>query len=388
MSGKIHRILNHDNVKISVQSIPVFVFHSVEPERFETQLRYLSQNGYRSVDSDSLLDILKNGKRDQDKALALTFDDATGSFWSSAFPILKKYKFKAILFAVPRLIPDEQTDYPNMESLWEGKSSFSDIKNRERVQPLCTWRELIKMHQSGIVDIQSHSLTHSRINISPRVVDFINPLFETYFFGNVNIPISRNDCPEQPLRQSKLGKPIYESASRLSGSLRFLENPSIGVSLVHYVEKNGGNAFFSHFSWRRQLKRKFRDLISKYGIQPEFESSQERQEAIRLEFTKSKSLLEDRLSGKTIRHFCYPWFQGSSRSDRIAGECNYQSVFYGLEAGEHKSEPKKGPFRVQRISEEYLFCLPGHGRQSISTVWVGKILSFAEKAKRRNQSDF
>jgi hypothetical protein len=124
------------------------------------------------------------------------------------------------------------------------------------MQPLCTWSELLTMHQSGIVDIQSHSLTHSRINISPKIVDFIHPRFDTYFYENINVPISRDDDIERPLRQIQLGEPVYESASRFSGSPRFLEDPCVGQRLVDYVAEKGGNAFFRRSSWRRKLKKK------------------------------------------------------------------------------------------------------------------------------------
>ena len=291
--------------------IPVFCFHSVEPKRFEKQLQFLATNGYSTVDSDSLFEILKEGCGNKHKTVALTFDDATGSFWVTAFPLLKKYGFKAILFAIPGLVPEDNQIYPNLEDVWAGRTTFEEIAHREHVQPLCTWSELLAMHRSGIVDIQSHSLTHSRINISPKVVDFIHPRFDTYFYENINVPISRYDNIERPLRQIRLGEPVYKSASRFSGSPRFLEDPSIRESLVRYVAENGAETFFSRFLWWRELEKKYRDLVGRLEIETEYESVVETETAIRSELTRSKHLLESKLPGETIRHFCYPWFQGS-----------------------------------------------------------------------------
>jgi peptidoglycan/xylan/chitin deacetylase (PgdA/CDA1 family) len=119
-------------------------------------------------------------------------------------------------------------------------------------------------------------------------------------------------------------------------------------------------------------------------IETEYESALETEAAIRSELTRSKCLLESELPGKIINHFCYPWFQGSSVSDRIARECGYQSVFYGLDIGEDNNKYRELPFRIRRISEEYLFCLPGRQRHSMFSVWIAKILHFAKESRSGN----
>ena len=381
LSGRMSRFFRTDNFEKEEKGVVVFVFHSVEPVRFEKQLRYLTKNEYTTVGSDSLLEISKERRGNSPRTVALTFDDATGSFWATAFPLLKKYGFRAILFAIPGLVPDDSQTYPNLEDVWAGRSPFEEIVHRERLQPLCTWSELIEMHQSGIVDVQSHSLTHSRINVSPRIVDFIHPEFDSFFYGNVNVPISRNDNAERPLRKMRLGAPVYESTSRLTGRRRLLEDPAVGERLVRYVQENGETAFFSRSTWRHELERTYRGLVKRAGIHIAYESSQETEAAIRLELTKSKEILENKLPGKNIKHFCYPWFQGSPLSERIAGECGYHSVFYGLENWHDNHEPNKLPVRIRRISEEYLFCIPGKGKKAIINVWAAKFYQFIFKAR-------
>jgi len=166
LSGRITRQLKDKGRTRSVPEIPVFVFHSVEPAKFEHQLIYLAENGYSTVNSNSLVEILNGKQRPEPRTIALTFDDATGSFWSTAFPLLNKHGFGAILFVIPVLVPEDKQNFPNLEDVWCGRARLEDILNRERIQPLCTWSELKMMDRSGIVGIQSHSLTHIRINIS------------------------------------------------------------------------------------------------------------------------------------------------------------------------------------------------------------------------------
>ncbi|MCA9735958.1 polysaccharide deacetylase, partial [candidate division KSB1 bacterium] len=55
--------------------VPVFVFHSVDPITFEEQLLYLKKNGYRTLNADDLLQILKGKKTLQERSVVLTFDD-------------------------------------------------------------------------------------------------------------------------------------------------------------------------------------------------------------------------------------------------------------------------------------------------------------------------
>jgi len=178
LSGRLKKILNYKMPIEKKQNIPVFVFHSIKPRKFGNHLRYLAYNGYKYIDEDTLVNLIKTKKGNDKNTVAATYDDATGSFWSTAFPLLNKYGFSAILFVTPGIVPDNRI-YLNLDDVWNTKSKIDEIINRESNQPLCTWQGLKKMNKSGFIDIQSHSLTHSRINICPKVVDFIHAQFDT-----------------------------------------------------------------------------------------------------------------------------------------------------------------------------------------------------------------
>ena len=66
--------------------------------------------------------------------------------WSS-------YGQKAITYAIPARITD----------MGEGDS------------PFVTWSELSAIHASGVIDVQSHTDSHSRIFVSSDVEDFVQP---------------------------------------------------------------------------------------------------------------------------------------------------------------------------------------------------------------------
>jgi peptidoglycan/xylan/chitin deacetylase (PgdA/CDA1 family) len=376
LDGSLPALLGRNGKK----TLPVFVFHTVTPQHFEAQLRFLAENGYTCLDGKGLLERLSLDKGVEEKQVALTFDDATGSAWTVAYPLLKKYGFRGVLFAIPGLTPEGGVLSPNLDDVWAGSADRQQVANRENEQPLCSWEELIIMERSGVFDIQAHSLMHARIFTSPQVVDFINPRFDTYFYHNVNLPVYRDEPAEAPQRKLRYGRPVYFSMSRLSGQRRLLENRETAERLEAHVRQNGAEKFFDRTDWRLDLDRLHKELLKRFEPAFELETDEETEAAVRKEMAESKKILEERLD-KEINHLCYPWYQGSPLSDRIAGECGYKAVYYGLDFLEKVRGRKAGPFQVRRISEEYLHCLPGKGRSSVSRVWFGKVYHSIRKRR-------
>ncbi len=115
-------------------SVPVFVFHRVEPVRFAEQLRYLQENDYRVLGTaDELLACLRGVQPRTARTVLLTFDDGLESLYTVAFPLLRKHGMAAVAFIVPGFI---------------GLPGF------------CTWDQLREMHAAGVIDVQSHSFFH------------------------------------------------------------------------------------------------------------------------------------------------------------------------------------------------------------------------------------
>jgi peptidoglycan/xylan/chitin deacetylase (PgdA/CDA1 family) len=373
VDGRMPGFVTRPRASLPLDHVPTFVFHGVEAKRFESQLRYLRSSGYQTLDADDLMTVTRSKTRSK-PSVALTFDDATWTFWTYAFPLLKRYGFRAVLFAVPGLVPEDSTSYPNLEDLWAGRCTHDDLAERGKVQPLCSWRELAIMHDSGIVDIQSHTLNHARVSVSSRLVDFLHPDFDRDDFGNVSIPVSSVDELECPKREFRLGAPVFEFASRMSGRPRFKENPELVETLTGYVEEHGGLDFFNRPTWRNELVAIFERWPS--GALGSFENRAELETAIRWELVESCRILEQRLAKKQIRHLCYPWFEGSDTADRLAIEAGFQTLHYGLEVGVRRHSSSITIRRVCRISEEYLFRLPGEGRHTFLSIWKDRLRHF------------
>jgi peptidoglycan/xylan/chitin deacetylase (PgdA/CDA1 family) len=369
LTGQMPSFVTQRRGSTLLGEVPVLVFHDVEPEILDTQLLYLRSNGYRTLDAEAL-QVAAQGSMSKRRQVALTFDDATWTFWAYAYPLLKKHDFRAILFVIPGIVPEDSTVYPGLEDVWDGRYSRGDLDRRGKIQPLCTWRELAIMHGSGIVDVQSHSLTHARVPVSPRLVDFLHPGFDTYI-SNLNVPISALDDPEHPERRLRLGAPVFRSVPRMVCRPWFKENPQLVRAMTGYVEEHGGSAFFQRPSWRRELTA----LVRRWPAERlgSFETSEEMVAFARREFAESKKIVEERLVAKEVRHFCYPWYGGSALADRLAAEAGYRAVHYGPAINRRKAQTRAEPCQIRRISEEYLLRLPGDNRLSIWSIWMNRV---------------
>lgn len=347
---------------------PVFYFHDVKPQRFQAQLQYLHDNGYRALGVGDLLagDGCSNGsggERGRD-GVVLSFDDATWNFWAIVFPMLQRFGARAVLFVIPGLVSDDDTPYPTIADVDEGNASYDAVVGRRHAQPLCTWRELAIMHGSGLVDIQSHSLRHLRVPVSTAIVDFVSPEFDPDRYGNVLLPM-QNDDAQNPDRSLRFGAPVFDSASLFAG--RPWRRPDQAFHEHVVATANAPDFSFEDRSWRLRLTRRARDLGAPH--MPPAEAAQ-LEAAMRFELRASRDMLTERLGGIPVTAFAYPWFEASSLGDRIVAEEGYQAAFGGPD---YPSTPTGlGLQRWPRISEEFLMCLPGKGRAPAHRVWAAR----------------
>ncbi len=120
--------------------IPVLMYHAVSdnrwgidslfvsPSAMEEQLRYLTENGYTPIWFEDLANVNRI-----EKPIILTFDDGYGDNYTELLPLLKKYNVKATVFMITGSI---------------GKTHY------------LTAEQLGEMSQSGLISVQSHTVTH------------------------------------------------------------------------------------------------------------------------------------------------------------------------------------------------------------------------------------
>ncbi len=131
------------NIRIGVK-IPVLMYHEVSdniwglnylfvsPDSMRQQLQWLKNNGYETLFFSDLTHLY-----DYRKPVMLTFDDGYEGNYMNLFPLLKEYNMKATIFVVS-----------------------DEIGTEHRL----TKEQLREMSDSGLVSIQSHTKSHTRMD--------------------------------------------------------------------------------------------------------------------------------------------------------------------------------------------------------------------------------
>ncbi|MGA2956922.1 MAG: polysaccharide deacetylase family protein [Thermodesulfobacteriota bacterium] len=137
------------------QTVPVIVYHkfsknradrmTVKENAFESQMRFLRDNGYRVIPLEDFFSFLDFKRQIPKKSVVITIDEEWHSTYEIAFPVLKKYGYPATFFAY--------TDFITPKG----------------------WDLIKEMSRSGI-DVQCHAKTHR--NLIKRKV---NEPFREYF---------------------------------------------------------------------------------------------------------------------------------------------------------------------------------------------------------------
>ena len=70
---------------------------NIDLDKFEAQLKYLRDNGYRVLTLSEAMSSLNSQSRAA-KVAVISIDDAYNSFYANGWPLLKKYGFPATLY--------------------------------------------------------------------------------------------------------------------------------------------------------------------------------------------------------------------------------------------------------------------------------------------------
>jgi len=183
------------------KAVPVIMYHAVGPpspdwiwqhvitpiDVFERQIKTLSKKGFHTITLLDLYGYMKYEKTIPEKAVVLTFDDGYLDNWVYVYPLLKKYGMTGTIFVNPEFV-DPTDDYrPNLKDVWSGRCKEKNLGSKG----FLSWNEMRRMEEDGVMDIQSHSMTHTWYFCSEEIIDFHHP-------GNTQYPwLFWNASPER-----------------------------------------------------------------------------------------------------------------------------------------------------------------------------------------------
>ena len=89
---------------------------------------YLKENGFTTLSTDELYDFMVKNKPVPKKSVLITFDDGYEDNYTNAFPILKKYNFKATIFVITGYV-DKSKQFLSSSQLKEMQNNGIDIES-------------------------------------------------------------------------------------------------------------------------------------------------------------------------------------------------------------------------------------------------------------------
>lgn len=137
---------------------------SIDPDKFEEQMKYLKDNGYNTISLDTFYPALKGQITLPAKSIILTFDDGYVDFYINAYPILLKYGLRATVFIPTNLM--NQGYY-------------------------LSWAQIREMSSSGLVTFGSHGMNHYHLtSVSPQTAETEIIQSKKILQDNLGIPIN------------------------------------------------------------------------------------------------------------------------------------------------------------------------------------------------------
>jgi peptidoglycan/xylan/chitin deacetylase (PgdA/CDA1 family) len=108
---------------------------SVTPDNFRTQLTYLAENGYNTIDFYDLSLAIVNKRELPPNPIIITMDDGYRDNYENAYPILQAFGMKATIFIVTEFIDSGNPNYLTWEMVEEMSANGIRFEVHSRTHP-------------------------------------------------------------------------------------------------------------------------------------------------------------------------------------------------------------------------------------------------------------
>ncbi len=385
---------------MKIISPPVFYYHSVAPvtyenwvlkgltlrlETFEAQMAYLQDRHFCTIFMDEWLTIRQGEKAASGKEICLTFDDGLLDNWVYAFPVAKKYGMRFTLFVAPECLDPREMVRPTLEDVWAGRCREDELDGRGYL----TWNELKIMQESGVVDVQSHTMSHDKYIASSRIKNF-------YYGGSRGVYPIWNANPglkpfyiadEQFEKRLPWGTPLFEESSAVTVKKHAI-NPAFIEQVLALTKIYNLHDSTQLLVFEETARHLFNEFQSAANLVTHVESEQDYQQRLVYEIVDSKQLIEEKLE-KPVRFLCWPHGDNTLATHALAKEAGYLATTCGNQVSEADKTDRipriPGDFRnrpwVNR--QKFHYKIASHYRQQpyyavwLANEWKNKLLQHA-----------
>lgn len=313
---------------------------------FEDQLNQITKKRFNTISLQELFDYMEKGTQLPANPIVLTFDDGYLDNWIFVYPLLKKYGAKATFYVNPDFVDSRRIIRQNLDDVMDGAAEIDELNKSGYL----SWDEMKVMEEENVVDIQSHTMTHTWFPNSDKIIDFRHPE-DKYIWQTWN-----NNPAEKPFLQIdnarfvNYGEPVYEH-DRAIGIRRYYPDEHLTEFLLNYVKDCNCTYFFDTDNWRAELHaavEKFKDGNKIDGI---YETDEDYIERVYFELLRSKEIIETELD-KSCKFLCWPGGAVTPEALKIAHDIGYISSTAGKDmrnVRRHmRNKPRSNPSRINR----------------------------------------
>jgi peptidoglycan/xylan/chitin deacetylase (PgdA/CDA1 family) len=275
--------------------------------------------------------------------VVLTFDDGYLDNWVFAYPVLKKYGLKATIFINPEFVNPSCKKRKNLEDC---NYDAAKLKTGEKLGFL-NWPEIAELEKSGVMDIQSHSMSHNWYFKSNQIIDLYTGQNDYDWLAWISRPDRKPFyMTEDQKGFTPCGYPVFENDRALSLQRYFPDERLIETARSLFAEYSI-NGRLSDENRQKIIYQLNSLLKNKYP--GSFETDEEMEKRYRYELLESKRIIEEKLD-KKVNFLCWP---GGGYND-LAIEISKQGGYKGstlssknkkhiiVNDGDYKRVPRMG----------------------------------------------
>lgn len=316
--------------------VPVIYYHSVgeknpgwersfltlETRYFEDQIKYFSRH-FTVISMTELLDIREGLLRPVKNPIVITFDDGYLDNWIWAFPVLRKHNVKVTIFVSPEFVDPRSVVRPTLQDVEEAGVSSEDI----RQWGFLSWDEMRLMEQSGLADIQSHTMSHTKLYVSDALTGF-HPGSDSFYTTCNHFKERKPFCISDPEfnRLIKPGYPLFEERSAVIAR-EVTINSDFADECIEVLKNYEFGSYEFSSAWN-----KVRPLYQYYKDQNNLITAVESEEAYlkRLDYEISQSKLTiERALNKRVDIIAWPHGDVSQEAVDKAFAAGYRAMTSG-----------------------------------------------------------
>ena len=270
--------------------------------------------------------------------IVITFDDGFLDNWIWAYPLLKKYDLKATIFVCPEFVDDREVKRPNLEDYWRNEASKEELNQLGYL----SWAEMKSMLSSGLIDIQSHTMSHTKYFVSDRLIGFHHPGNDClYPVGNLFPKLKPYHILDPSFeRRIPYGYPLFEEMSSVSAR-RVVINKSFTSECVSDLKRYDFKKYSFNTAFN-EISEMYDEYRTDGALIAEVESEHTYHERLCYEIAGSKKILEERLH-KSIEFLCWPHGEHNETAHQLALDAGYLATTTGSN--------RKLPDSMDRIPE-------------------------------------